>query len=44
MKELKTQLYQSIAKHGLNNVKTVELSQKLDLVIVEEMKKWQKKQ
>lgn len=44
MKELKTQLYEAIANYGLNNIKTIELSQKLDILIVEEMKRWRKKQ
>lgn len=44
MKELKTQLYESIAKYGLKDFKTIELSQKLDLLIVKEMRRWTKKQ
>ena len=42
MEELKEQLYKelylSIANYGLTDKRTVELSQKLDLVVVREMK------
>ena len=39
MEELKEQLYKSIANYGLNDIRTIKLSQKLDLVVVEKMKR-----